>query len=108
MKTSNPTLIQLAGLVYKFRLRIVVLKHLLLLLQSEQTSEVANEDKEPKKPQKTSLKSKLFLNFGLFEKLTNGSHGSLCVPGKGVQFMSVPIDISLTTDDAYDFNTDFK
>lgn len=81
MKTSNPTLIQLAGLVfkfldYKFSSRIVVLKHL-LLLQSEQTSEAANEDKEPKKPQKTSLKSKLFLNFGLFEKLTNGSHVSL-------------------------------
>ncbi|KAM9361638.1 guanine nucleotide-binding protein-like 3 [Symphorus nematophorus] len=54
--------------------------------EPEQTAEDANEPEEPEKPQKTSLTKK---------------------PGR-VQFHSVPIDISLSTDDAYDFNTDFK
>ncbi|KAM7401884.1 hypothetical protein PAMP_017161 [Pampus punctatissimus] len=57
--------------------------------EPEQTVEDSNTAKEPEKPQKAPLKKK---------------------PGR-VQFQSVPIDISLstaTTDDAYDFNTDFK
>uniref|UniRef100_A0A3Q3W514 Guanine nucleotide-binding protein-like 3 n=1 Tax=Mola mola TaxID=94237 RepID=A0A3Q3W514_MOLML len=35
---------------------------------------------------------------------------SPCLPGKqhSVRFKSVPINISVSTDDAYDFNTDFK
>ncbi|KAF3689667.1 Guanine nucleotide-binding protein-like 3 Nucleostemin-like protein [Channa argus] len=55
----------------------------------EQTAEEEYDAEEPEKPQKKLLKKK---------------------PGK-VQFQSVPIDISIsttTTDDAYDFNTDFK
>ncbi|XP_042356958.1 guanine nucleotide-binding protein-like 3 [Plectropomus leopardus] len=57
--------------------------------ESEQTAEEANGAEAPEKPKKASLKKK---------------------PGH-VQFRSVPVDISLsaaTTDDAYDFNTDFK
>ncbi|XP_026205853.1 guanine nucleotide-binding protein-like 3 [Anabas testudineus] len=59
--------------------------------EPEQTGEEKNEmeEPEPEKPQKSSLKKK---------------------PGK-VQFQPVPADISFstsTTDDAYDFNTDFK
>lgn len=57
--------------------------------EPEQTAEDSNTAEEPEKPQKAPLKKK---------------------PGH-VQFQSVPIDISLstaTTDDAYDFNTDFK
>uniref|UniRef100_UPI0037E96065 guanine nucleotide-binding protein-like 3 n=1 Tax=Semicossyphus pulcher TaxID=241346 RepID=UPI0037E96065 len=55
----------------------------------EQTAEEENKSEAPEEPQKASLKKK-------------PAH---------VQFQSVPIDISLsaaTTDDAYDFNTDFK
>ncbi|XP_041813095.1 guanine nucleotide-binding protein-like 3 [Chelmon rostratus] len=54
--------------------------------EPEQTTEDTNETAEPEKPQKASLKKK---------------------PGH-VLFQSVPIDLSLSTDDAYDFNTDFK
>ncbi|XP_070758807.1 guanine nucleotide-binding protein-like 3 [Enoplosus armatus] len=52
--------------------------------EPEQTAEEANKTEEPEEPQKAPLKS--------------------------VQFQAVPIDISLSTatDDAYDFNTDFK
>ncbi|XP_040890539.1 guanine nucleotide-binding protein-like 3 [Toxotes jaculatrix] len=59
--------------------------------EPEQTAEKENETEEteePEKPQEASLKKK-----------------------PKVQFKSVPIDINLsaaTTDDAYDFNTDFK
>lgn len=57
--------------------------------EPEQTAEDSNATEKPEKPQKAPLKKK---------------------PGH-VQFQSVPIDISLSTastDDAYDFNTDFK
>ncbi|XP_023279397.1 guanine nucleotide-binding protein-like 3 [Seriola lalandi dorsalis] len=57
--------------------------------EPEQTIEEPDKTEEPEKPQNASLRKK---------------------PNK-VQFQSVPIDISLstaTTDDAYDFNTDFK
>ncbi|XP_069566659.1 guanine nucleotide-binding protein-like 3 [Brachyistius frenatus] len=57
--------------------------------EPEQTTEDSNKAEEPEKPEKTALKSKT-------------GH---------VQFQSVPVDISLSavaTDDAYDFNTDFK
>uniref|UniRef100_A0A3Q1EHQ4 Guanine nucleotide-binding protein-like 3 n=1 Tax=Acanthochromis polyacanthus TaxID=80966 RepID=A0A3Q1EHQ4_9TELE len=58
--------------------------------EPEQTTEGSNEAEEQEQPQKLSLKKK--------------------TPGH-VQFHPAPIDISLstvTTDDAYDFNTDFK
>ncbi|CAK6955822.1 guanine nucleotide-binding protein-like 3 [Scomber scombrus] len=57
--------------------------------EPEQTAEDSNTAEEPEKPQTAPLKKK---------------------PGH-VQFQSAPIDMSLsatTTDDAYDFNTDFK
>ncbi|XP_018541375.1 guanine nucleotide-binding protein-like 3 [Lates calcarifer] len=57
--------------------------------EPEETAEEVNKTEEQEKPQKASLKKK---------------------PNK-VQFQSVPIDINLaaaTSDDAYDFNTDFK
>ncbi|KAK2862327.1 hypothetical protein Q5P01_001860 [Channa striata] len=57
--------------------------------EPEQTAMEENDTEEPEKPQKKLLKRK---------------------SGK-VQFQSAPIDISFsttTTDDAYDFNTDFK
>lgn len=96
------------------------LKHL-LVLQPEQTGEEKNEmeEPEPEKPQKTSLKSKLFLIFPYigFKLVKSVDHEVIYLhlvfaekPGK-VQFQSVPADISFstsTTDDAYDFNTDFK
>ncbi|XP_076596909.1 guanine nucleotide-binding protein-like 3 [Chaetodon auriga] len=54
--------------------------------EPEQTAEDTNETGEPEKPSKPSLKKK---------------------PGH-VLFQSVPTDLSLSADDAYDFNTDFK
>ncbi|XP_041671917.1 guanine nucleotide-binding protein-like 3 [Cheilinus undulatus] len=57
--------------------------------EPEQTAEETNKPEETEKPQQASFKKK-------------AAH---------VQFQSVPTDISLsttTTDDAYDFNTDFK
>ncbi|XP_051269836.1 guanine nucleotide-binding protein-like 3 [Dicentrarchus labrax] len=54
--------------------------------EPEQTAEDTNETGELEKPQRAALKKK---------------------PGH-VQFQSVPIDVSLSTGDAYDFNTDFK
>lgn len=61
MKTSNPTLIQLAGPFY-FEITLYLedrwtLNKYLLFLQPEQTTEDTNETAEPEKPQKASLKS---------------------------------------------------
>lgn len=53
--------------------------------EPEQPTEEANETEEPEELQKESLKRK---------------------PAR-VQFVSVPTDTGLSTDDAYDFNTDF-
>ncbi|XP_027135301.1 guanine nucleotide-binding protein-like 3 [Larimichthys crocea] len=54
--------------------------------EPEQITEETNEKEEPEEPQKASLKKKT-------------GH---------VQFKSIPTDIGISTDDAYDFNTDFK
>ncbi|TMS18752.1 Guanine nucleotide-binding protein-like 3 [Larimichthys crocea] len=54
--------------------------------EPEQITEETNEKEEPEEPQEASLKKKT-------------GH---------VQFKSIPTDIGISTDDAYDFNTDFK
>ncbi|TKS70837.1 Guanine nucleotide-binding protein-like 3 [Collichthys lucidus] len=54
--------------------------------EPEQINEETNEKEEPEEPEKASPKKKT-------------GH---------VQFKSIPIDIGISTDDAYDFNTDFK